>query len=247
MRPALRLAVLSALACCSRPVLEGPTLGEDPDLLGANITQEIQNGAFFLGPGDQVQINFWMQEDLQQTAEVGPTGLLDCYLVGPQPVSGLSVQELDERLTEAYARYLVDPSLVVRVSPSPNRKVTVLGSVNRPGVFPLTTPRTSVLDVVALAGGVNPEGEITGVVVARQVQGQWQVVPYSLDLMFNPDDPRIKVEIPYVQPGDYVYVLRTTLSQFDEYINVIAQAMRSVVYAERALLLGPRVSEAINR
>lgn len=247
MRPLLpSLSALLLLGACGHEVLDQPYLGENPDLLGPNMTPEIRNGAFFIGPGDKVQVDIWNHTDLAQQNLVGADGMLDCYLIGPVRAEGLTVFQLDEQLTGAYARYLVDPSLTVKVASSSERKVTVLGFVTKPSVLPLSTPRTSILDVLASAGGVTGDGDETGVVVARQVQGKWQVTPYNITALFDPEDLSERQEIPYVQPGDYVYVLRTWESEFSEKINLISQTLRSVTFAERAVILGESASSVIN-
>ncbi|TAH38133.1 MAG: hypothetical protein EYC70_05795 [Planctomycetota bacterium] len=244
--PLRPLFPLLLLAACSHAVKDQPYLGDNPDLMGANITAEIRNGAFYMGPGDKVAVEIWNHQDLTQNYVVGPDGMLDCYLIGPVRAEGLTVFQLDELLTSAYARYLVDPSLVIKVGPSAERKVTVIGQVNSPSVLPMTTPRTTILEVIAQAGGVNGDGDETGVVVARNVEGRWQVTPYNITALFDPEELNARQEIPYVRPGDYVYVLRTWESEFFDKLLVVNQALRAVVQAERAILLGDTVSSVIN-
>ncbi len=239
------LLPLLLLAACTHPVKEGATLGEDPELLGPNITEEIRAGEFRVGSGDQVDVDIWDHEDLSRSYVVGPDGSLFCHLIGSVDVYGLTRIQLRDKLTSAYARYLVDPSLDVTVHLSLLRKVTLLGQIQAPGVYPLSTPRTSVLDMIARAGGIGDEGDTTGIVLARLVDGEVQVRAYNLDLLFDPEVVGEIQHIPYVQPGDYVYVLRTDLAVYQDYVRAVGDTLRAIQFAERDLLLAPRVDAEV--
>ncbi|RMH03928.1 MAG: hypothetical protein D6702_04525 [Planctomycetota bacterium] len=239
------LPLLLLPAACSHPVKEGVTLGEDPELLGPNITEEIRAGEFRIGAGDTVDVDVWDHPDLSRSYVVAPDGTLFCHLIGRLDVYGLTREELRDRLTEAYDRFLVEPSLDVTVHLSTLRKVTVLGMVRNPGVYPLATPRTTVLDMIATAGGIGAEGDTTGIVLARLVDGEVQVRSYNLDLLFDPDVMGEVQAIPYVQPGDYLYVLRTDLARYQDYIEAVGDSLRAIEFAERDLLLAPRVNREV--
>lgn len=242
----LPVLLLLLAACATNVHKEGPTVGEDPNLLGVNITDEIQAGEFFIGPGDQVILEVWNHMDLNKTYVVDSEGRLKVHLVkAPLEVGGLTRDQLRTLLEQEYARYLVDPSLDVTISYSPDRKVTMLGQLGRPGTYPLTNPRTTVLDMLANAGGVGADGDTTGILMARELDGQVQVRSYNLDLLFDPDDPNLKTQIPFVQPGDIVYVLRTWQSEFDEDLRTVSDMLRTINFAERALILAPRTGSAV--
>ncbi len=244
--PKLPFLLLLLAAACSHPVKEGPTLGEEMDRLGPNITEEIRAGEFLIGDGDEVTLDVWDHPDLSRSYTVAPDGSLFCHLIGRIDVFGLTRAQLRDRLTEAYTRYLVDPSLDVTVKLSTLRKVTVLGTVESPGVFPLDSPRSSVLDMIARAGGIRTDGDTTGVVLARMVDGKVQVAAYNLELLFDPEHPdRDLPGIPFVQPGDYLYVLRTDRAKFDDYVRTISEAMRGIAFFERDLLLAPKVDDQV--
>ncbi len=237
--------LLLALGCSMSPHAEGPDLGSNPDLLGPNVTPEVQYGQFFVGPGDQVRLDFLRHEELNKQYRVRPDGTLYCHLVGPVAASGMTQEELRDLLAERYGEYLVNPSLYLEVEYSPSRKVAVQGYVDKPSVISLTDPQTTVLDVIALAGGVSEEGDKTAILIARRVEGKVQVRHYDMEALFAPDDPEARVEIPYVQPGDYVYVLRTWQGRFDEEVSRWTELLRGVAFLERDLLNAPRATEAL--
>ncbi len=216
-------------------------MGEDPDQLGPNLTSAIRNGEFLIGPGDQISVDIWRHEDLSRNYEVDPDGRLFCHLIGPLEVQGLSRAGVREKLTRAYDAYLVNPSIAITVTMSLDRKITVLGSVKTPGVYPLSTPRTTVLDMLGRAGGLAEGGDTTGIIIARLVDGEARLASFNLDLLFDPREDNPSMRIPWVHPGDYLYVLRTDSAVFDERMRAINEGLKGLVFAERAILLKPQV------
>lgn len=225
---------------------EGPTLGENPELLGPNLTAEIEAGEFFVGPHDEISIQVYGHPDLTQSQQVEEDGTAYFHLVREVPVAGLSQKELRERLTSEYSRFLVEPSLTATVAGSPRRKVTVLGSVQRAGVYNLTNPRTSILDLLAMAGGVAEDGDRTGILIGREVEpGVRDVKVYDLDLLVDPPDINVKTMIPYVHPGDVVYVLKSPAEKFMEDLRPVRDLLRTILIGENIVLKSDRVSIAI--
>ena len=112
----------------------------------------------------------------------------------------------------------------------------VLGSANRdeaefeqPDTFNIQrTPNRH------LAFGTGPH-ICLGILLARRVDGEIQVRPYDMELLFAPDDPTVRTEYPYVQPGDVVYVLRTWQDEYDSVMASLVQTLRGVQFFERVI------------
>ena len=247
LRPFLLCASVAFLAasCSVSPHTEGPSLGENPSALPLDYNAEIQNGQFFLGPEDRITLDVWQHTDLSRTYKVRNDGSVILPLVGKLHVGGETREQFEDQVTEAYGEYLVSPVLYVDVEFSPERKVTVLGEVNRTTVVTLLSPRTTVLDVIAQAGGIGEDGDRTGVLIARRVNGAMTVRHYDLEALFMPSDPNLRTDIPYVQSGDVVYVIHTWRSAYDDRLQTISDSLRALIFAENAILNGPRVSDAL--
>ena len=245
MKPLSLLPLL--LVACSHPVKDGVGLEEEPAFGGANITQEMQSGQFFIGPGDLVHVDIWSFPDLSRSYVVDSDGSLDCHLIDPIPLGGqMTLSYLRNELFEAYNGLLVEPSIALTVTLSMLRKVTVLGTVNQPGVFPLDTPKISVLEIIALAGGIPAEGDTTGIILARQVGDKVEVRSYNLSLLFDPslDDP--PSQIPFVRPGDFVYVLRTDRAQYSDTLKVVTDTLRSITLSQMIIRNTPTVFDQLS-
>lgn len=235
------LAVSALLSACSSSLYadpDRPGLIENPDLLGPNVTPEIVYGQFFIGPEDKLRVDFMRHHDYDGTFQVRGDGRLYLHDIGLVDVTGLTVDELQDLLTTRYNEILVNPSVYVEVeSYSLRRKIAVQGYVSKPGVFPLTNPRTSIFEALALAGGVDKsEGDRGAVLLARKVEGRVQVARYDEAELFSPSDPNARYEIPFVQDGDYIYVLRSWGAEFDEQVDRWTDLLRGVTYLERVII-----------
>jgi len=112
--------------------------------------------------------------------------------------AGLTIPELRASLREALAKYLKDPAVSVDILEYGSQRFYVLGEVERPGVFPVDGTKT-LLDGVALAGGIRTSGDIEGAYVIRA----GKLLPVSLgDILLRGDTSRNIG----MQDGDMVYV-----------------------------------------
>jgi len=73
--------------------------------------------------------------------------------LGARTVIRVTADSLTAELVRDYAVYLRNPSIEVTVL----RRVNVLGAVKVPGIYP-ADPTMTLGDVLALAGGVTPQG-----------------------------------------------------------------------------------------
>ncbi|MGQ9920111.1 MAG: polysaccharide biosynthesis/export family protein [Desulfobacca sp.] len=106
-----------------------------------------------VGPEDQLAITVFGQDELSREVRVNGQGEISMPLVGVVKVAGLTAQEIEKRLEEAYgSNYLVNPQITVAVKEYKHQRVAVTGAVERPGSYEIIGPRT-LLEVLSLAGG----------------------------------------------------------------------------------------------
>ena len=104
--------------------------------------------------GDQLDIKFFYNRDLNEQVTVRPDGLISLQLVKPTAAAGLTPEQLTDRLKKEYGAQLKDPDIVVIVRSFAAQRVFVDGEVARPGLVPLTGP-TTVLQAISQAGGIS--------------------------------------------------------------------------------------------
>jgi len=163
------------------------------------VAQDQAGDAYRIGPGDTLDIQVFGEEDLSMQFVVGASGSLDFPLVGQVEASGLTVSGLDERLTARLGeKFLRNPQVQIVVESYASQPVQVLGAVKKPGVFHLSGT-TTVLDIIAKAGGVREEG-VSEVRIQHKDSSQPTTV-VKLDQLMGE-----KSESVQLQAGDVVYV-----------------------------------------
>jgi polysaccharide export outer membrane protein len=83
-------------------------------------------------------------------------------LIGEVKVVGLNQASLTERLKEKFSPFIKDPYIMV----TPLIRVTLQGSVNRPGAY-LIPPTGSLWELVELADGPTEKADLKKMVVER--------------------------------------------------------------------------------
>jgi polysaccharide export outer membrane protein len=112
-----------------------------------------------LGTADVLKINVYNNPDLVTEARVSAGGFISFPLLGQVAVAGLSAAAAEKKLAGLLESggFVKNPQVNIIVTLMQSQQVSVLGQVNRPGRFPIDASRNA-LDVLALAGGVNPDG-----------------------------------------------------------------------------------------
>jgi polysaccharide export outer membrane protein len=85
---------------------------------------------------------------------------------------GKTIPELETLIGEKLKNgYLQDPQVTVFVKEFTSQRVTLEGALNKPGIYPITG-KTSLLQAIAMAQGLDDLADLSGVVVFRQVKGK---------------------------------------------------------------------------
>ncbi len=154
-----------------------------------------------LGPGDVVNISVFSVESLSGERQVDAAGNLTMPLIGAVPAVGKSTEELGAELVALLGkRYLQQPQVTVVLKSAVSRTVTVDGSVETPGLYPVAD-KTTLLKTIAMAHGTSQGANPKKVVVFRQVGGQRQAAAFDLTTIRDGVDPD-----PIIYANDIVVV-----------------------------------------
>lgn len=121
--------------------------------------------------------NFIERNDLNLTVETDGTAKFP--LIGRVKISGLTKTEAEALLEEKYTEYYVKPYVLLKIT---NKRVTVFpgnGGVAR--VISLTNNNTTVIEALALAGGITEDGKAYKVKLIR-ANGPSKPLVYLMDL-----------------------------------------------------------------
>lgn len=116
-------------------------------------------GELLLGPADVLKISVYNNPDLAVDTRVSESGFITFPLIGQVAVAGLPTAAAEKKIAALLESggFVKKPQVNIIVSLLQSQQVSVLGQVNRPGRYPIDGSRT-MLDVLALAGGVSVEG-----------------------------------------------------------------------------------------
>lgn len=171
MRLAAALALLIGLAV---PVLPqaAPAPSPTPALPSPSPAAAGVSADYRVGPGDVLDVAVLGNADLTRTATVQPTGSITFPLLNEVPVAGLTVSEIQRRLTALLIKdFLVDPHVEVKVKEFQSQFVIVLGEVNTPGRKVLRGG-SRLVDVLVEAGGFTPRA--SGEIVITRTEGSFE-------------------------------------------------------------------------
>jgi polysaccharide export outer membrane protein len=109
---------------------------------------------YLIGPEDVLQITVFDVPDLNQTTRVANDGTIALPLLGRIEASGLTADQLRDRLEKELGKNLLqNPHVSVFVQQFHARPVSIVGAVEKPGLYQITGPRTLV-EMISLAGGL---------------------------------------------------------------------------------------------
>jgi polysaccharide export outer membrane protein len=145
---------------------------------------------------------FWREKDMSADVIVRPDGKISLPLLNDVVVAGLTPDQVRAYLTEAAKKFVEDPNATVVVKQINSRKVYITGNVERPGTFPLLRA-TTVLQLIALAGGLKEFAKAGDIVVVRNDGGQQGSFTFNYDDLKNRKNLSQNI---LLKPGDTVIV-----------------------------------------
>jgi polysaccharide biosynthesis/export protein len=153
-----------------------------------------------LGPDDKIQIFVWKEPELTTSVVVRPDGKVSVNMIGEMPAAGKTAVELQGEIAQKLKEYITDPAVTVSVLEVNSPKISVLGEVKKPGVYPIKNHAT-LLDALASAEGFTEYAKKDKVIVMRSSpSGGEKRLPVNVEELIK------KGTVFYVLPGDKIYV-----------------------------------------
>ncbi len=143
-----------------------------------------------LRPGDVLRLKIWLEPDLSGDYAIDESGQAILPRLGPTQVTGIPANQLRDQLIERYRTYLNNPSIEI----TPLRRVSIIGAVQKPGIYPLE-PSIKLGDAANIAGGGTTDSKRNHVELVRGSNR------YSYDLRADPDKANVSLA-----SGDQVYI-----------------------------------------
>lgn len=198
-------------------MLAGGVGAQTPDVTESHAPAE----DYALGPGDQVIIH---AVDLEEVGDkpfrVDMAGEINVPLAGHILVAGHTVQQLEAELIQRLKAEVINPKVTVFISEYQSQPVSVLGAVNKPGVYQVQGRKT-LLEVLSEANGLRNDagnsikitrqkeyGTIPLASAKEDVSGAFTVAEVSVKSLMDAKNPADNI---LIRPNDTVSVPRAEL------------------------------------
>jgi len=173
-----------------------------PQVVATDSAGVIPPPDYIIGPEDQLSIVFYQDKDMTADVIVRPDGKISLPLLNDVQASGLTPDQLRQRIIGDAKRLIQDPKPTVVVRQINSRKVFITGAVEHPGNFPLMGP-TTVLQLIALAGGIKEYADAKKILIIRNEGGRAETFNFNYKDVVSQKNMAQNI---LLRPGDTVVV-----------------------------------------
>ena len=166
----------------------------------SKVTMDLPVGPdYVLGPGDGLNIEIWGGVAQRLSRTVDREGKLALPEAGPVVVAGLTLSQAQKSVQDALSLQFRDAKVDISVARVRTVRVYVVGDVQRPGPYDVSSLSTA-LNALYAAGGPTPVGSLR---IARQFRGKELVREIDLyELLLH----GVRSDVDRLQSGDTILV-----------------------------------------
>lgn len=158
---------------------------------------------FVVLAGDVLQITVWKEDGMDREVQVLSDGTITFPLIGTVEVQGKTLAELQLAIKEGLESVIPSASVTVSVNAPLGHKASILGQVQKPGEFVLTSS-IGVMQLISQAGGLTPyadDNKIT--IIRRTAEGNKEVIEFPYKKISRGKELDKDIDL---KPGDVVFV-----------------------------------------
>jgi len=174
-------------------------------MLVALFASQVFAQEYVIGPEDILEISFWQDPALNQSATVRSDGKITVSLIGEITAAGLTPSELAKKIGDRANYY--NPAISqasVTVTSYNSQKVFINGQVQRQGAYAFEV-LPNVWELVKEAGGITEFADLSRVTIIRGTENAGKIETVNLENLVS----KGKIDdIPKLNPGDIVEVPR---------------------------------------
>jgi polysaccharide export outer membrane protein len=163
----------------------------------SSVRAQTSEPSYVVGPEDVLDVQVWDNKDLNQVVFVRPDGKTSLPLVGEIQAAGKTVQELQDYLSAVYSKTVKGAAVTVIIREIKSRPVYFLGGFGKPGALQLLRSDLTLLQALAIVGGVTPAADADKGFVLRKDK----VIPVNFTKLTQKGDLTQDVKL---EPGDSV-------------------------------------------
>jgi len=144
-----------------------------PPASSALKSDDSSRSTYVLGPYDQITVRMSELEETEKNIRIAQDGYINLPMIGRVKSAGLTVEQLEMQLVVKLKKYVREPQVSVEIKEFRSQPVSVLGSVNKPGVLQLEGDKT-VVEMLSKAEGLNKDAGYTAKITRRM---EWGPLP----------------------------------------------------------------------
>ncbi len=177
-------------------------------MLNQDVTSALQkvrsSQAYVLQPGDLVDIQVYMEDDMNRVLRLSGNGTITFPLVGNIKLSGLTLEQAEQRLASRLTSYIKYPQVSMLVKEYGNKTVYVLGQVSKPASIEIPPEKPlTVLEAITSVGGFTDIANTSKVRVLRMENGKQKTIDVDVSQITKQGNKSMDIAL---QPGDVVFV-----------------------------------------
>ena len=153
--------------------------------------------------GDKLRIEVYKDAQLSQSLQIRPDGKITLPLVGDVPAAGRTSVELRDAIAKSLQEYMTDPTVTVIVTETTPQIIYVTGEVNKPGAYSLVNGQMSIIQAIALAGGLTEFANKKDIQVLRKTATGMEKLRFNYKEVPNDETQREPLQL---RPGDTILV-----------------------------------------
>ncbi len=158
---------------------------------------------FVVLPGDVLQITVWKEEGMDREVQVLSDGTITFPLVGTVVVENKTPSEVQLQIKELLTSVIPAASVTVSVNAPLGHKASILGQVQKPGEFVMST-NIGVMQLISQAGGLTPYADKDKItIIRRTLEGKKIIIEFPYKNISRGRDLEKDINL---EPGDVVFV-----------------------------------------
>ncbi len=162
---------------------------------------------YVVGEGDLLRITVYDNADLTTIVRIGGEGTILFPLIGQVSVAGMSVTSVAKKIEEMLSEgYIISPHVSVFIEEFRSQRVTIMGQVNRPGLYELKG-FTSFLELLSKAGDLTRDAGDKAFIKRKPESPDKGERNITVDLKRLVEKGDTSQDVPVVD-GDSVYIVK---------------------------------------
>src|SRR6266481_3851307 len=196
--------VFAAGALAQAPNTDSKAPENAPPSVAATDTKatDVAPQGYIVGESDVLRVNVWKEPEVSQTVVVRTDGSISLPLINEVRVSGMTPIQIQIMVAEKLKNFLNNPQVTVTVTDIRSKRAFITGEVVRPGTYALNA-QTTILQLIAQAGGFTPFAKKDGIVVLRTEDGKQSRLKFKYKEVVQGKKTEQNIAL---HPGDTVVV-----------------------------------------